>query len=203
MEKKTIKLTLNKANNILQKMNLLLSDVSPRQLYSSTITGVASANFPASTSVDDVFEYFKLQKEEYVEKSILLLNGLHDYYALKAKIFKINAEFGLNDILNTIDKLKTMLRIQESILRNIMIPKMRDFSELTREWVDEMKNYYASKEDVAEFNISIRYENIEDVKQAINNLKKQINELEDQKTKLNATDIEIDLTETTMEYLGL
>jgi len=203
MEKKKIKLTLNKANNILQKMNLLLSDVSPRQLYTSTIVGMASASFQPSTSVDEVFEYFKLQKDEYVEKSILLLNGLNDYYSLKAKIFKINAEFGLNDILNTIDKLKTILRIQESILRSIVYPKIRDFSELTRDWVNEIKEYYSSKDDIAEFQISIRYENVEDVKQSINSLKKQINELEDEKTKLNATDVEIELTETTMEYLGL
>lgn len=191
-----MKVTLNKANNILNKIQY-----DQKVSLSGYHSGYTRRQFNLTDSTSDIVNSLNDEKEAYQKDLISRKDLISDLYSLKALIFEENAKLGLNKILNEIDKIKKIILIEEDIFRGISSSSFKD--NISGEEIEKEKNFYKEKESSTSFVVQIRFEKIEEVKNRIKELKKSLNSLEDKKTIINAMEIEISLSDTTMELLGL
>jgi hypothetical protein len=194
-----MKMTLNKANNILQKFK---TDPSIRSAIPIIQNSPFIMNdFNLAMNPKEIVSSLEESKKEFLSnfsKSIVLIS---DLYYLKTLIFDWNSKLELNKVLNDIEKTKTILRWQERMLSSL--PARIYTEKISEEEVQKLQEIAKTKEGPNSVTLSLRCIPIEELQKNISELKKHLNLLEDQKTKINATEIDVILSKEAMEILGL
>jgi hypothetical protein len=191
-----MKITLNKANNILQKIHTELKRVELTQKRVCF-----QRNFSLVESPKTILSSIEKERVTYQEDRLKLVNLTEDYFSLKIAIFDFNSSLGLNKLLNEIEKLKRFLAIEERNLMSLNQNIIKD--ALTEEDILKEQEVNKDKEYCNTITIQLNFEKPEDVQDQIKRLKRQLNALEDKKIIINSSEIDIDLTDTTKDILGL
>lgn len=191
-----MKVTLNKANRILSKLNYQIKLSSLSRTYPAS-----HLSFPISEKPENILLRLEEEKKNFEKKFLETKSLIEDTLNLKSFIFETNAKIGLNPVLNEIDKTNKLLNMYQTTFEQL---DNREFkSSILLEEIQEIRDSHKEVEGCHSFNLGVKFVDENLIKGSIQALKKTLSILEDQKTVLNATEIEISLSQETLDFLGI
>jgi hypothetical protein len=189
-----MKLSLNrlhKYKTTLEK-ELPYSTVSLQRFYTVSLTDESNHSVRVATKF---FEEQEKQLQRYTNLS-------NDLAILKTLLFRANVESGLNDVLNQLPSVKSVLKCVKQWKNQFSLFDNSNptygVNSVTATRLDELKRGSSD----GRVNLELITES--EIQKRVIELNKQIRELEDKQDKINAEyTVEVELTNDTKEVLGL
>lgn len=189
--------TLAKARKLYDK----LRDKKSNYAHSSAGVLYASVTKIEPSQVAEFQESVAKQIANKLEDANIRRQLLFDTTALKNALFDANYKYGISQLMNKRDVLKTLLKDAEGILAEISDESVLESpSKITAEMITSAKGtstYRSANIDVCIFNK-------EEIAKEVEDLLGQLNEIEDTLAQLNATKkIKVELSPVSLRLLGL